>query len=1082
MTMHPIQPVPLFFGESPFVIPDFKKFSNYLYDRIYLQLRHHELLKHQFTIFLILRDRTNKVTIDENMIYAGLLRQEELLGSPNSKPCLTWKQMKRTRINIEDLPVTSNIAEKYYDDSLQISDLLEPKKISKYYNLETRADWPGTREVEYQVIENYFSDPQNSYFLNLPVFLFGEFEGVAQLVFTEDDIDKDKNNQTSQYFIDNVRPRLMKQIVRIFTREYEDLIWNWQLPELEGKQKRSINERQEYNQFKQNLFANASRIIKKRNKSILKDLGYVAYYEQSKQYYEWRTKENDRQIEAYLKEHKHRAVMAILLDSFAHNVSAHSLTVLKWIFQQKILPEQELTEVKKLVAKTNEKEQLSAWSELAQAPAEEFMESIAEIVGRWRAQAQAWQDNKNHTLQPLRHQIRQPNDELTQLLRYLTEKGAFWSGIGRNEQFGGEAHNLYNLLYNDFANNPFFLGTIAYSEGISKININIKVYESRAHSLKGSSDGKDALKRTYQIAHSEQGVPLAGTIACIDMGNKSDLHYQHAFFQEGEAHDLLQKALEKIFVYLPGGVVGKHAFFTLLENTLRDVKHYPREEREKMGKHGLDLEISIFPSKLTRKVRRGHFEHDLFKIGIWISATQDLKTPKGQPLGALSLKRITDPIIDRNQKARLGGSQQDKICAAMLMTGRFDQVEAKKDNDLAKAYFPWVRFAHYYPDQQGKADGIEEEFEFKVGIREAMPEKYDEALEGLPTSHGYLKKYVHLWRSTKVFRPDPERAELSRVDHNRHYLMLVSDRRHFASLRQQGAIRVLPSDHSEQELEQAYSAWLQLWSGQEKCIVELRVGKSPCGYLVLSEGECVYYNKRNYKRLDGKVLELHANYPRESVTFEHLSNDGDKSKREYLRIRNHGAFRTKFFKEVSDVTRFSQGQLKPSRACELSEVLLTKICIFDDRMDQRFRGFRSRNILETQLGIEIYPEDTGIWDRVKQKGLFNYNFLVFHISCLRQIEKEPGTTYLESDIVEFIEKEIVQGREVPDNFVFIVTSGRGRLKWWDKLSEAMEESPEDFYYTTFRQSESLINAIEDGMQLEDEFQIKYNLVKVLFGS
>ncbi|MEL7195865.1 MAG: hypothetical protein AAFO96_25760 [Bacteroidota bacterium] len=1048
-----------------------------MYDRIYLQLKHNELLKHQFTIFLTLRDRTSKETINENMIYAGLLKQEELLSSYNREPCLAWQEMQRTRINIEDLPATSNIAEKYYDNSLQISDLLELKKVSTYYNLKEREGWPGTREVEYQVIENYFPDPQNSYFLTLPVFLFGEFEGVAQLIITEDDIDKDGNNQTSQYFIENVWPRIMKQIIRIFTREYEDLIWNWQLPA--GNQKRSIKELRAYNEFKKNLFANASKVIAQRNKSILTDLGYVDYYKQSEAYYKWRTDENDRQIEAYLKEHKDRAVMAILLDSFAHNVSAHSLTVLKWIFQQKILSEHELSDVKKLMAKSDEQEPLSAWRKLAQAPADDFLESIAEIVGRWRAQARL--KNENHSIQPLRHQIRQPNFELTQLLRYLTEKGAFWSGIGRNEQFGGEAHNLYDLLYNDFANNPLFLGTIAYSEGISKININIKIYEKRIDSHRTNGKTKEALKRTYQIARNEDGELLAGTIASIDMGNKQELHYQHAFFQDGPAHDLLNRPLEKSFVYLPGGVVGKHAFFTLLENTLRDVKHYSREEHDKMSLHGLDLEISIFPSKLTRSVRRSHNDHDLFKIGIWIAATQKLKTPKGQALGALSLRRITSPIIDQNQKARLGGSQQDKICAAMLMTGRFDQMEPQ-EHQLSKAYFPWVRYAHYYPDQQPKELHIEEEFEFRAGVRGEKPQEYQNELAVMPNSPGYIKKYVHFWRSKLIFRPTADEAELSTVDHNRHYLILVENRRHFAALRRQGAIRVLPNDNDHEAIAEAYSSWLKLWNDHEKYIIELKIGRSPCGYLVLEDNQCLYYNKRTYRQLGEVVHKQHATYPREEVAFEHLSQDGKKTQREYLRIRNHGALRTKFFKEIQDVTKFSQGSLKPSQSCELAEVLSTKICIFDERMNQRFTGARSRHALQEQLGLEVYPEAGRVWDYVKKKGLFKYNFLVFHISCLGQIEKEPGVPYMESDIVEFIEKEIVQGREVPDNFVFIVTSGRGRLKWWDKLSAAMENAPEDFYYTTFRQSESLINAIEDGLQLEDDFQIKYNLVKVLFGS
>jgi len=43
------------------------------------------------------------------------------------------------------------------------------------------------------------------------------------------------------------------------------------------------------------------------------------------------------------------------------------------------------------------------------------------------------------------------------------QKGAFWSGIARDNNFGGESATAFDVLWNDFINNPLYLGTIAKS-------------------------------------------------------------------------------------------------------------------------------------------------------------------------------------------------------------------------------------------------------------------------------------------------------------------------------------------------------------------------------------------------------------------------------------------------------------------------------------------------------------------------------------------------------------------------------------------------------------------------------------------
>ena len=71
--------------------------------------------------------------------------------------------------------------------------------------------------------------------------------------------------------------------------------------------------------------------------------------------------------------------------------------------------------------------------------------------------------------------------------------------------------------------------------------------------------------------------------------------------------------------------------------------------------------------------------------------------------------------------------------------------------------------------------------------------------------------------------------------------------------------------------------------------------------------------------------------------------------------------------------------------------------------------------------------------------------------------------------------------QVRDNFVLVITTGRGRTKWWTKLSE--EENYSSYRrFTNFRPVESIISAIEDAVNRRDDIEVKYNLVKVMFGS
>ena len=58
--------------------------------------------------------------------------------------------------------------------------------------------------------------------------------------------------------------------------------------------------------------------------------------------------------------------------------------------------------------------------------------------------------------------------------------------------------------------------------------------------------------------------------------------------------------------------------------------------------------------------------------------------------------------------------------------------------------------------------------------------------------------------------------------------------------------------------------------------------------------------------------------------------------------------------------------------------------------------------------------------------------------------------------------------------MLVITSGRGRADWIHKV----EKEPQ----ITFRPIETLLSAIEDGVSMKDDYQIKHNLCNLLYGS
>ncbi|RME95613.1 MAG: hypothetical protein D6772_12900, partial [Bacteroidetes bacterium] len=94
--------------------------------------------------------------------------------------------------------------------------------------------------------------------------------------------------------------------------------------------------------------------------------------------------------------------------------------------------------------------------------------------------------------------------------------------------------------------------------------------------------------------------------------------------------------------------------------------------------------------------------------------------------------------------------------------------------------------------------------------------------------------------------------------------------------------------------------------------------------------------------------------------------------------------------------------------------------------------------------------------------------------------------YSDENIGLFIQEEILpdildERAQPRENFVLVITTGRGRTKWWTQLTD--QERYQSYQnFTIFRPVESIISAIEDAISRKDDLEVKYNLVKVMFGS
>ncbi|MCK6695493.1 MAG: hypothetical protein L6Q97_25745, partial [Thermoanaerobaculia bacterium] len=379
---------------------------------------------------------------------------------------------------------------------------------------------------------------------------------------------------------------------------------------------------------------------------------------------------------------------------------------------------------------------------------------------------------------------------------------------------------------------------------------------------------------------------------------------------------------------------------------------------------------------------------------------------------------------------------------------------------------------------------------------------------------GYLKKYLHLWRFEDTL--DLSDGSISEMENHARFRFVHAQEKDILSLRKEnGVVRIVTEPLKSERPENIYGQWLKIWNKGYPPALLLEEEGRPAALLALDTGHFKVFTADDFSRNDPDAQRLRklaeANAASCILTIAHKADVVGKP--DILRYRNHGSLRTQFWAGVdpnSNVNAFRHvAEHYPVRLPELFETLSTRICAFDNRLWQRVRKDIEdskdkdgnidkrldfyRHKLKLVVHGESPTEHAGNkgWLQEWEEELITFipdcHFLVLHLSFIERILEAKhlaDPAYRAGNIGLFIDKElrpaIEQGGKIRDNFFLVVTTGRGRSEWLASLDG--EDYRHFNRFTIFRPVESLISAVEHSLSIKDDIDLKFRLVKVLFGS
>ncbi|AEE52738.1 hypothetical protein [Haliscomenobacter hydrossis] len=1016
-------------------LPGIKDFYNLLYDRIYMVIEQFFLEK-PFTLIINALPRNHEpgevLIIDRfgsfELSYVGILRQRQLLEGTvkeNRKKELDqyWNYLDQVILKTkgdettypdielkegevkEFAQATSKLYSDLRDGKLAISDF-RFGPLSTYFEDENNMRLRIT-QCEYAILDAFFNI-QNYNFLSLPLIQFGEIDGVVHLVYHEDENEVFFKKDATENW--HARKTPIGRAIKAMSREYEGLMLDW---EVEGENydfKKKAYSRVVDPDFDKELYDRLE------ENWILNELKYQEYYQRHRPYFDGRSDRAENIPNMMNKQFRQTAILSIIIDSYAHNITAHSLTALEWWFRQR-------------------------W--LLDSP-----EPLKDIINIAPKKADGLLVHEIHTM-----------------IRYLQDKGAFWTGLTRERSFGGKTSSLYSILWYGFARNSLLFGTIAFSEGILKVKINVSIVKTI------ENQNNVLFKKKNICAGHFSTIDLSAFYESVKTGSDEVLD---RFVQPGGDFIQLKEHLKELKAFFPGSVVGQHAFYTILENELRNVKHYQPFALQEMRKDGLTLHISI--EEQTLEPDDLNSESQYYLIGVWLEHPTVISEQKLID----RLTRINSDIVDpQTNRARLGGTSQDKICAAYLWNNSFYSVE-QKNTQRDKRFYPWIKLGSS-PLENSKAEVYEETV---VSARRYFSLDYPNSKATFKSKYaesnvGYFKKFFHLWKGADVYtltNPNNISGDWENTARFRFVNIGEATAETRKKVREEGIIRVI--DFPTTQLEKAYEVWLKEWlQPLHEFQIQFYVQDDLSAILQLSNGNVIYSNQLEIR---AKNIEVKAEGDGvQVINLVHGSGNEDTNKQDqFVRYRGHGVFKQHFL----NYAEIHTGRIEKALAAELLEVLATNVLMFDNRIAERLEQMNP-SILNSQLKCMAFREEVSEWQKQKELGFDRFHIIVLHLSFIETFfDKDGNKQYSEEDIKKFIDQEILSNPKLKDkrNFMLMITTGRGRTQWWEKLKA--EKAVDYTSFVTFRPVESILSTIEDAFSIQDDIELKYRLIKVLFGS
>ena len=813
------------------------------------------------------------------------------------------------------------------------------------------------------------------------------------------------------------------------------------------------------------------------------------------------------------------AIKSILIDSYAHNISSHSLSFLQRLFAyrnetylKKPYSLQQFNKIENLplnklsyydlfsvnlANRYDNTSELKHYKALGQSDQSNTIYDSTLLEYMLYGKKDQWGKDILYATDLLKYsegegKIPMPLDyAIAPLLSYLRDRGGFWSGIIRdNKATPSSIVSIYDLLM-EMCNNPLFIGTIMAAEEFFIVHTYVHI--------KDSSDKKDChllsinLKEFVEaemLKTSKDNLVEENDEKVIDNEDKGSLNKESQcnysfvesnytnlnFIRLGAQHEVLRVNLKDIKVLLPGGLVGKQAFFTIVENTLRNAKHINKEDRDDIKQNGLELHFQIKEKSFDDK--KGN---ELYEIGIFLNYCTETKKkltdqPKKKEKALLEgvITNSFEPILSDDGKPKMGGSSQDKICAALLFNTTFSAVEYY--NKGAESYYPWMFYnlchnnlkkheIHSIYNKQSKEDKSQ-------AIQKRVKKLNNEYERMSYYSKNLYVKFFHLWSANDVQTIDDTSSSqqnkfVNSIPRYKIGIIKGDDKKDiFIEKRKQGVVRLIKEDAITVSTDFAlcYKFWNRQWLG--KVMLEIVKG----GEIVR---ELCNYDK---SREEATILV--------SLPIDH---DEGAEKPDVCKLRTHG----NFLKHLCG--GITLGELKDEtidyeKKQEILETVFTNITIVDKRLYNLLDNYRfddggelkKDRVLKDNLFLNVFDENKDTYGKVQKlykEG--KRHFYIFHLSYIddeiKKLELEGTTNKYEAFIDNLFVLDKSNDDDLPSNCIFAVTTGRGRDEW---LSQTDRHRANCMHIPI----EALQTAIQQGVMFKDDFDIKYNLCKVLFGS